>query len=90
VIYIFKFINIKKFRLHNAKEVLDYRVIVTIAVTHFSFGGENYFGSNEMNPVIGLDVSKGESHAQAFADRGTPYGKTFRFKHDFEGLLCRV
>ena len=39
-----------------------------------------------MNPVIGLDVSKGESHAQAFSDRGTPYGKTFRFKHDLEGL----
>ncbi|MFC5650398.1 transposase [Paenibacillus solisilvae] len=39
-----------------------------------------------MNPVIGLDVSKGESHAQAFADRGTPYGKTYRFKHDLEGL----
>lgn len=30
-----------------------------------------------MNPVISLDVSKGESHAQAFADRGMPYGKTF-------------
>jgi transposase len=39
-----------------------------------------------MNPVIGLDVSKGESHAQAFADRGTPYGKIFRFKHDLEGF----
>jgi transposase len=48
--------------------------------------GENYFGSDEMNPVIGLDVSKGESHAQAFADRGKPYGKTFRFKHDLEGF----
>jgi hypothetical protein len=30
-----------------------------------------------MNPVIGLDVSKGESHAQAFTDRGIPYGKIF-------------
>ncbi|OME98779.1 IS110 family transposase, partial [Paenibacillus sp. FSL H7-0331] len=39
-----------------------------------------------MNPVIGLDVSKGESHAQAFADRGTPYGKIFRFNHDLDGL----
>ncbi|MDQ0888755.1 hypothetical protein QFZ81_003843 [Paenibacillus sp. V4I9] len=27
-----------------------------------------------MNPVIGLDVSKGESHAQAFLDRGVPHG----------------
>jgi transposase len=39
-----------------------------------------------MNPVIGLDVSKGESHAQAFSDRGTPYGKAFRFEHNLEGL----
>jgi transposase len=39
-----------------------------------------------MNPVIGLDVSKGESHAQAFSDRGSPYGKTFRFEHNLEGL----
>ncbi|SFM43913.1 Transposase, partial [Paenibacillus sp. 1_12] len=39
-----------------------------------------------MNPVIGLDVSKGESHAKAFADRGTPHGKIFRFKHDLDGL----
>ncbi|WP_409342587.1 IS110 family transposase [Paenibacillus sp. MBLB4367] len=39
-----------------------------------------------MNPVIGLDVSKGESHAQAFANKGTPYGKIFRFKHDLDGL----
>ena len=39
-----------------------------------------------MNPVVGLDVSKGESHAQAFLDRGVPHGKIFRFKHDLEGL----
>lgn len=39
-----------------------------------------------MNPVIGLDVSKGERHAQAFSDRGTPYGLTFRFEHNLEGL----
>jgi transposase len=39
-----------------------------------------------MNPVIGLDVSKGESHAQAFLDRRIPHGKIFRFKHDLEGL----
>ncbi|MGG3508562.1 IS110 family transposase [Paenibacillus lautus] len=40
-----------------------------------------------MNPVIGLDVSKGESHAQAFTDRGVPYGKVFRFEHNLEGLV---
>ncbi len=39
-----------------------------------------------MNPVIGLDISKGESHAQAFLDRGITHGKIFRFKHDLEGL----
>jgi transposase len=39
-----------------------------------------------MNPVIGLDVSKGESHAQAFIDRGLPHGKSFRFEHNLEGL----
>lgn len=39
-----------------------------------------------MNHVIGLDVFKGESHVQAFADRGTPYGKIFRFNHDLDGL----
>ncbi|GIO98314.1 hypothetical protein J14TS5_34000 [Paenibacillus lautus] len=40
-----------------------------------------------MNPVIGLDVSKGESHAPAFTDRGVPYGKVFRFEHNLEGLV---
>jgi len=39
-----------------------------------------------MNPVIGVDISKGESHAQAFLKRGLPYGKIFKFKHDLEGL----
>jgi hypothetical protein len=39
-----------------------------------------------MNPVIGLDVCKGESHAQAFIDRGKHHGKTFGFKHELEGL----
>lgn len=39
-----------------------------------------------MNPVIGVDVSKGESHAQALLDRGVPHGKIFRFNHDLEGL----
>ncbi|MEK5641442.1 IS110 family transposase [Paenibacillus rhizosphaerae] len=40
-----------------------------------------------MNPVIGLDISKGESHAQAFSNRGMPHGKIFRFGHDLEGLM---
>ena len=39
-----------------------------------------------MNPVVGLDVSKGESEVQAFLDKGKPYGKSFSIKHDLEGL----
>jgi len=36
-----------------------------------------------MNPVIGLDVSKGESQVQAFLDKGKPYRKSFSIKHNF-------
>ncbi|NOU96635.1 transposase [Paenibacillus sp. LMG 31456] len=39
-----------------------------------------------MNPVIGLDISKGKSDSQIFLDKGHPYGKTFRFLHNREGL----
>jgi len=39
-----------------------------------------------MNPVIGLDVSKGESQVQAFLDKGKPYRKSFSIKHNTEGL----
>ncbi|MEH7097960.1 IS110 family transposase [Neobacillus vireti] len=39
-----------------------------------------------MNPVIGLDVSKGESQVQAFLDKGEPYRKSFSIEHDLEGL----
>lgn len=39
-----------------------------------------------MNPVIGLDVSKGESQIQAFLDKGKPYRKSFSIKHDIKGL----
>jgi transposase len=39
-----------------------------------------------MNPVIGLDVSKGESEVQAFLDKGKPYGKSFSINHDLNGL----
>jgi hypothetical protein len=39
-----------------------------------------------MNPVIGLDVSKGESQVQAFLDKGKPYRKSFSIEHDLEGL----
>jgi transposase len=39
-----------------------------------------------MDPVIGLDVAKGESQVQAFLARKHPFGKTFKFKHDTNGL----
>ena len=39
-----------------------------------------------MNPVIGLDVSKGESQVQAFLDKGKPYLKSFKVSHTVEGL----
>ena len=39
-----------------------------------------------MNPVIGLDVSKGESQVQAFLDKGKPYRKSFSIKHNTAGL----
>jgi transposase len=39
-----------------------------------------------MNPVIGLDISKGQSEGQAFLNKGQPHGRTFRFLHTQEGL----
>ncbi|MDQ0859885.1 hypothetical protein QFZ72_003364 [Bacillus sp. V2I10] len=39
-----------------------------------------------MNPVIGLDVSKGESQVQAFLDKGKPYRKSFSIRHTLDGL----
>jgi transposase len=39
-----------------------------------------------MNPVVGLDVSKGESQVQAFLDKGKLYRKGFKISHTLEGL----
>jgi transposase len=39
-----------------------------------------------MNPVVGLDVAKGESQVQAFLDKSKPYGKSFSIKHTSEDL----
>ncbi|MCM3034353.1 IS110 family transposase, partial [Niallia sp. MER 6] len=39
-----------------------------------------------MNPVIVLDVTKGESHVQAFLDKVKPYRKSFSITHNLEGL----
>ncbi len=33
-----------------------------------------------MNPVIGLDISKGESQIQAFLDKAEPYRKGFSIR----------
>ncbi|MET3317500.1 UNVERIFIED_ORG: hypothetical protein ABIC97_000585 [Peribacillus simplex] len=39
-----------------------------------------------MNPVVCLDVAKGESQVQAFLDQTKPYGKSFSMKHIKEEL----
>ncbi|MGN9168752.1 IS110 family transposase, partial [Paenibacillus polymyxa] len=39
-----------------------------------------------MNPVVGLDISKEESHGQAFLARGKPFRGTFHFEHTRDGL----
>lgn len=41
-----------------------------------------------MNPVIGLDIAKGESQGQAFLDKGKPYDKSFSVSHTREGLVA--
>ncbi|WP_164217330.1 IS110 family transposase [Virgibacillus sp. YIM 98842] len=39
-----------------------------------------------MDPVIGLDIAKGESQVQAFLERKKPYKKNFKFTHNLLGL----
>lgn len=39
-----------------------------------------------MDPVIGLDIAKGESQVQAFLQRKKPYKQTFKFAHNLQGL----
>jgi transposase len=39
-----------------------------------------------MNPVVGLDVAKGESQVQAFMDKKKPYNQSFKVAHTIEGL----
>ncbi|MEH7238883.1 IS110 family transposase [Bacillus sp. JJ1562] len=39
-----------------------------------------------MNPVVGLDVAKGESQVQAFLDKKKPYKSSFKITHTLEGL----
>jgi transposase len=37
-----------------------------------------------VNPVIGLDIAKGESKGQVFLAKGKPYGKSFDVPHTSE------
>ncbi|NHM33984.1 IS110 family transposase [Bacillus sp. C11] len=39
-----------------------------------------------MNPVIGLDIAKGESQVQAFLDKKKPHKSSFKVSHTLEGL----
>lgn len=39
-----------------------------------------------MNPVIGLDISKGKSDGQVFLDKGQPFGHPFCIQHNQDGL----
>jgi len=39
-----------------------------------------------MNPVVGLDVAKGESQVQGFLDKKTPFKKSFKILHTVEGF----
>lgn len=39
-----------------------------------------------MNPVIGLDFSKGKSDGQVFLDKGQPFGHPFCIQHNQDGL----
>lgn len=43
-------------------------------------------GSVFMNPVIGLDISKGKSDGQVFIDKGKPFGNPFCIQHNQDGL----
>lgn len=43
-----------------------------------------------MNPVVGIDVSKGESQGQALLDKNQPYKGSFRISHTKEGLQTFV
>ncbi len=39
-----------------------------------------------MNPVVGLEVPKGESQVQTFLDKSKPFGKSYSMKHTKEEL----
>lgn len=45
-----------------------------------------YWRRYRMNPVVGLDVAKGESQVQGFLDKKKPYKSSFKVSHTMEGL----
>ncbi|SET80238.1 hypothetical protein SAMN05421676_108117 [Salinibacillus kushneri] len=38
-----------------------------------------------MNPVVGLDIAKGESQIQGFLDKKKPYKTSFKVPHTLDG-----
>lgn len=46
----------------------------------------NLIWEDEMEPVVGLDVSKGSSVAQAFVKRNEPYGRQVKIMHTESGF----
>lgn len=40
-----------------------------------------------MNPVVGLDVSRGERQVEAFLDKKKPYRNSFKVEHTNEGVI---
>jgi transposase len=41
-----------------------------------------------MNPVVGLNVEKGESQVQMFLDKKTPYKSSVKIAHTVEEIDC--
>ena len=40
----------------------------------------------QMDPIIGLDIAKGESQVQAFLQRKKTYKQSFKFTHNLQGF----
>jgi len=41
-----------------------------------------------MNPVLGLNVAKGEGQVQMFLDKKIPYKSSVKIAHTVEGIDC--
>jgi transposase len=49
-------------------------------------GAAGKFVWERLDESSGLDISKPESHGQAFISRGQPQGRALKFEHTREGL----